>query len=123
SMLGYTAEELLGLTIYDVVAHDPESIDDFLERTRQSKHCQVGERRHRRKDGSLVDVEVSINLISHGDRDILCTVVHDITERKRTERELRESDERYRTVIEQASEAIFIVDADSKRILEANATF
>src|SRR5439155_21896697 len=104
-MLGYTAEELLGLTIYDVVAHDRESIDSFLQRTLEDKHYYIGERQHRRKDGSLVDVEVSMNLISHSGRDILCTVVHDITERKRTERELRESEERYRTVVEHASEA------------------
>src|SRR5438067_10437659 len=37
-MLGYTAEDLLGLTIYDVVAHDRESIDGFLQRTLQAEH-------------------------------------------------------------------------------------
>src|SRR6184192_2697933 len=41
-MLGYTAEELLGLTIYDVVAHDRESIDSFLQQTLQSKQYYIG---------------------------------------------------------------------------------
>jgi PAS domain S-box-containing protein len=56
-----------------------------LERSR----CVSGEWRHRRKDGSLVDVEVSANVIIEGGREVVCMVVRDITELKRTEKELR----------------------------------
>jgi signal transduction histidine kinase len=48
-----------------------------------------GEWRHRRKDGSLVDVEVNANVITEDGREVVCMVVRDITERKRTEEELR----------------------------------
>jgi PAS domain S-box-containing protein len=53
-------------------------------------------------------------------------VVHvavNITHRKRAEAALKESEERYHAVIEQASESIFLFDVDTKRILEANAAF
>jgi light-regulated signal transduction histidine kinase (bacteriophytochrome) len=52
-----------------------------------------GERRHLRKDGSLVDVEVSANVVSYGGREIICMVVRDVTERKRAEEELRQLNE------------------------------
>src|SRR5437764_80702 len=47
----------------------------------------------------------------------------DILERQRAEAALRESEQRYRAVVQQASESIFLVDAGTKKILEANAAF
>ncbi len=88
-MLGYTIGELLELTLYDVVAHDRESIDRNVARILKEGRYSVGERQYRCKDGSLVDVEVSINSISHGGREVLCAVVHDITERKRAEERVK----------------------------------
>jgi two-component system, cell cycle sensor histidine kinase and response regulator CckA len=53
-----------------------------------------------------------------------CAVLYnDITERKRTEQAIRESELRYRSVIEQTAEGVFLVDAHTKRILEANRAF
>src|SRR5215210_5796591 len=92
-LLGYTAQDMLGLglTLYDVVAHDRESIDDYVSQILQERVHFIGERRHRRKDGSLVDVEVSSSVISYGDGEALCVVVHDITERKRSAERLQRS--------------------------------
>ena len=44
----------------------------------------------------------------------------DLTERKKAEEELRESEGRYRTMVEQAAEDIVRFDVESKRVLEAN---
>ena len=49
-----------------------------------------GEREYRRKDGSLVSVEASAGVITYGRRKALCTVVRDVTERKRVEAQLQE---------------------------------
>src|SRR5215210_3074845 len=86
NLLGYTAQDMLGLglTLYDVVAHDRKSIDQYLEQILEEGIQFIGERRHRRKDGSLVDVEVSSSVISYGGGEALCVIVHDITERKRS---------------------------------------
>ncbi len=89
NLLGYAAAEIPGLTLYDIVAHDRESIDNNARRVLTQGHHFIGERRFRCKDGSLVDVEVSVNLISHGGREVLCAVVRDITGRKRAEEVLR----------------------------------
>ena len=45
----------------------------------------VGERRHRCKDGTLVDVEIGVITITYGDREVFCSIVHDVTERKERE--------------------------------------
>ena len=87
--LGYALEELKGMTLYDVVAHERESIDRNVERiTREGQHS-IGERQYRRKDGSLADMEVHTSVVPYGSRKALCIVAHDITERKRADAELR----------------------------------
>jgi PAS domain S-box-containing protein len=88
NLLGYTSEEILRLTLYDLVPYPRKSMDCYVERVLERMSYVSGERRHRRKDGSLVDVEVSANLISYGGREALCIIVRDITERKRAEEEL-----------------------------------
>src|SRR5918997_5262652 len=83
--LGYTEEELRSMTLYDIVAADRKSIDSNVRRILEQKHRSVGERKYRRKDGSLVDVEVSANTILRNGRETLCVVAHDVTQRKRRE--------------------------------------
>ena len=83
--LGYTEEELRSMTLYDIVAADRKSIDSNIRLILEQKQRSVGERKYRRKDGSLVDVEVSVSTILRNGRETLCDVAHDITERKRRE--------------------------------------
>jgi PAS domain S-box-containing protein len=122
-MLGYAAEELLGIEVYDFVAHPRENVDATIERTLEQRRRVVGERRYRRKDGSLLDVEVGVSVISLDGRDVICTIVRDVTERKRNEEALRQSEKLYRTVIEQATENICLVDIETRRIVESNTAF
>ncbi|MFH0871339.1 MAG: response regulator [bacterium] len=87
-MLGYTAEEVQGLSIYDFVAANREEIDrrfqDILnEKVPFSYECQ-----YRRKDGSLVEVWVSANLIFYGEKKVVSTLVRDLTEKKAQEAHL-----------------------------------
>ena len=48
----------------------------------------LGERRFRRKDGSFVDVEISVNLISYRGKKVFCVIARDITPRKLAEKQL-----------------------------------
>src|ERR687897_2603452 len=88
-LLGYSPEEILYLTLYDLLPCSREDTDSYVGRVLERSRYVSGEWRHRRKDGSLVDVEVSANVIIEGGREVVCMVVRDITERKRTEEELR----------------------------------
>jgi PAS domain S-box-containing protein len=111
-MLGYNAEELRGMHIHDLVAHDPKNIDSVFQSVLDKGHRFIGERRYRRKDGSTMDVETSATVVSYDGREVLCTVVRDITERKRAEDKLREVEERYRTLVEQIPAVTYIREAN-----------
>ena len=114
--LGYSEAELRSMRLYDVVAADQESIDANVRRILEHNNPFVGERKYRRKDGSLVDVEVSASTILLDGRETLCAVAHDVTERARAQRLL---EERLATLSRIASS--LTIDAPVERTLEALA--
>ena len=89
--LGYTADELRGLRLYDIVAHEPESVDRNVRHTLEEKRSRIGERKYRRKDGSLADVDVYAGVVPHAGKVALSVIAHDVSGRKRTEENLRRS--------------------------------
>ena len=122
-MLGYAAEELLGMEVYDFVAHPRKNVDATIDRTLEQRRRVVGGRMYRRKDGTLLDVEVGVSVISLEGRDVICTIVRDVTERKKNEEALKQSERLYRTVIEEVTENICLVDVETRRIVESNPAF
>jgi len=104
-MSGYTVEELLTLRISDLDAH--ESDHDAAAHNQRIRE-QRGDRfetRHRRKDGTLFDVEVSAQYLPDGGGRFV-GFLRDITARKRAESVIRESEERFRSLSEQALSAV-----------------
>jgi PAS domain S-box-containing protein len=65
-LLGYSPEEMPYLTLYDLVPYSREDTDSYVGRLLDQSRYVSGGWRHRRKDGSLVDVEVSANVILDG---------------------------------------------------------
>lgn len=122
-MLGYTEGELRGMEVHDFVAHPREDVEATIRRTLERKRRLVGDRRYRRKDGTLLDVEVGVSVISYGGREVICTIVRDVTERKKKDEALRQSERLYRAVVEQATENIFLVDVETLRVVESNSAF
>jgi PAS domain S-box-containing protein len=118
-MLGYAPEELLGMEVYDFVAHPRENVDATIGRTLELRRRVVGERKYRRKDGSLIDVEVGVSVISHDGRDVICTIVRDVTERKRAEEALARSENRLRQIFETEPECVKVLGTDGS-LLEMN---
>jgi len=87
-LLGYTEEELIGMSLYDIVADQRAQVARNLRRAVRRGQYAVGERRYRRKDGALVIVEGSATTLRNDHGTLLCIIVRDITERRRVEAEL-----------------------------------
>ncbi|MFB8794796.1 MAG: PAS domain S-box protein [Microcoleus sp.] len=120
NLLNYSPDAILQLTIYDIVAYSKDLIDDNIELLLTDQQFRIGEVLYRRRDGSCVDVEVSGSVISYGGREIICTVVRDITERKQAEAELRASEERYRLLFKNNPHPMWVYDLDTLQFIAVN---
>jgi len=88
-LFDYTEEEFAQLTIEQVLSYEGEAAGDIIQQILAQKQMNVGERRYRRRDGSILYVEVNSSLLHYQGRDVICLVVHNITRRKRAEEALQ----------------------------------
>src|SRR5215217_7841430 len=120
SLLGYSPEEISYLTLYDLLPYSREDTDSYVGGVLDQSRYVSGEWRHRRKDGSLVDVDVSANVIFDVGREVVCMVVRDITERKRTENELhllnQELAERARELHRMVRRIVAVQEEERRRV-------
>src|SRR5229473_2747383 len=110
---GYSREEFLSLTIKDL--HPSEDIPSVLEMVaRMSADIRgAGVWRHRKKDGNLIDVEITSHPIVYGGREARLVVATDITQRKQAEEALRQSEERFRLMVSGVKDyAIYLLDPE-----------
>jgi len=119
-LLDYSPDAISQLTIYDIIAYSKDLIDNNIELLLTDKQFRLGEVLYRRRDGSCVDVEVSGSVISYGGREIICTVVRDITERKQAEAELRASEERYRLLFKNNPHPMWVYDLETLEFIAVN---
>lgn len=106
-MLGYSRDELLRLSVKDVECTLlPEARADVHRRA--SKGIVSVEGMHRRKDGSTFPVEIRLTSLRPSHSHLLLAVVRDTTERKQAEQALRDSEERYRQLVELSPDSIII---------------
>ncbi len=118
-MLGYERDDLLSLSVLDI---DPEfSMDrweEFIETVHEQGSATI-ETTHCRKDRSTFPVEIQVSYVSL-DQEYHIATVRDITERKEREQEIKAARKRYRTLISEAPDPIFVADAETGKIVETN---
>ena len=89
---GYTREEFLAMSITDI--RPDEDVEKLLANLRGGDigSPDPGVWRHRRKDGSVIDVEITAGRIVHEGRDASLVAAHDVTERRRMQERLAEAE-------------------------------
>ena len=123
SLYGYAPSEVVGHSFSGLVHPDdlPGGVEKF--QTLISGQATTGEYRILTTSGEIRHVLTSNRPIYEGDRVVGAQgVMTDITERKQAEEALRESEERYRSVVENANEAIYIAQGEMLRFVNAKAT-
>ena len=117
----FTAEELTSTPVLDlIVAEDravaSENIRRRLEGTVESIHYAL---RMIRRDGKVIDVEVHGGRAGYNGQPAVLGTLLDVTERKRAEEALRQAEQKYRSIFDNASEGIFQTTRDGT-FLSAN---
>jgi diguanylate cyclase (GGDEF)-like protein/PAS domain S-box-containing protein len=118
--LGYAREELLGMNMADVEVSLPRGSLVGSWRKMAPGVPLVIDGIHRRKDGTTFPVDVRVGLFKSGERPLLLTLARDVTERRRAEQALKESEKLLRQLFERSADALFLYGGDG-RIIDCNS--
>ncbi len=117
-MLGYDRTAIGRLSVFDFdVQMDAETFRENTRRLIALQNTVLRETRHRRSDGRIIYVEVSVRIFELDGQSYGCASSRDISERMRA----RASEERYRRLFESARDGILILDAETGLIVDANS--
>ena len=116
---GYSRAEFLDMTIMDIRPEDDVELLNGYIADGNSELDHAGEWRHRKKDGSVISVEITSNRVNFAGRAAEFVLANDITERKKAEDALRISEDRYRDLVDNSHELICTHDLDG-RVLSVN---
>jgi two-component system, cell cycle sensor histidine kinase and response regulator CckA len=118
----FAVEEITGTSVFDLALVEArDELRDSLQQTFATGRTASRELVAIHPDGDTRWYSTHTGPVRHGGRVVAAVVVaRDVTDRRRTEGELRESEARYRIMIEHAPEAIVIIDGGSAQFVDAN---
>ncbi|MGC9195267.1 MAG: PAS domain S-box protein [Syntrophobacteraceae bacterium] len=108
---GWPKERLKQMRVYDINTLSAEEVGREMAKARALEKVHF-EFRHRLADGSIRDVDVFSSKIAVRGKELLHTIIHDITERKQAREILNKERRRFRQILDQFPYGIYIVDAD-----------
>ncbi len=118
SFYGWRYKDLIRKKITQINMLEDEEVFDRIEKVRQQKQKHFFFK-HQLASGEIRDVEVYSSPIEIRGQKVLYSIIHDITERKKAEISLKESEDKFRSMMEAMSDAAFIC-SPGYRITYAN---
>ena len=112
SLHGYEEHEFMNINLHELDVPESESLIE--ERIRQIEETgeAIFEVSHYHKDGTSFPLEVCTKIFSWGGEPAILSIATDITERRRTEEALHESQKKYRVLADNVNDVIFTLDMD-----------
>lgn len=113
---GYTREEFLNMDISKIrKSSDVERLDRFMD-TNVSEYTFAGEWQHLLKNGEIIDVEIYSHTIDFDNKKAKLVVVYDVTEKKKAQTGLIESEEKFRQIAENIQDVFWMSDPKINKI-------
>lgn len=122
-MIGYSVSEALAMTAYEFIDDDRDSIDIRAASLRKGELAPTSHRRFRRKDGSVLDGEINVTVISYGGKDVFCTTVRDIAERKLAEAALRQAHHELEAKVQERTAELEQQRIFLRQVIDLNPSF
>ncbi len=98
--VGYSRDELLTMTVHDIDPQFTKEVWPDHWKEVKERHSFSLESVHKHRDGSTFPVEITVNFVEFEGQEFNCAFAHDITARKQAEKNLQESEEKYRAIFE-----------------------
>jgi len=119
-IFGYDKKEILELKLIDLLLEDFHRIIPDAVNGSEITGDKIVERLFKRKDGTLFSSEVATRKFKLGNEERLIVYIRDITERKKAEKALKESEENFRTLVNNTLDGILILNFEGE-VITANA--
>jgi len=116
---GYTKEELTSMSIQQINMLGEEDVKKEIDKAKSNQKIFF-EFKHKTADGSIRDVEVFTSIIESNGSQYLHSIIHDVTESKKAKDALKQSEEDYRTLFNQAHDPIIVFLPENEIILDVN---
>jgi len=116
-LLGYSEDEIPGLSLYDIVISRKEMIDASIRKVLRDGTYIYGLRHYRHKNGSVIDVEISGTLIHYGEAQVVMVNLRNVTERRKAEEKLRNQAMQLKEqaeLLDIAEDAIIVLDMEDR---------
>lgn len=117
--LGFSRDELLSLSISAIHPEEMEQFLSFCKLVRKEGSGWTNELTCKTKDNTFLPTEMSASYATINGKACMIAIVRDISERKKAEKNLRESEETYRDLFESAFDVVFMVDKN-KNFVDIN---
>lgn len=111
---GFSRQEFLGMTIKDI--RPPEEAPALLGHLAVTREGfdDAGTWKHRKKDGTIIDVEITSHTLPFLGRKAELVLANDVTERTRLEKAIRHASDEWRATFDAMTEAVALLDADGR---------
>ncbi len=120
-VLGYSKKELLGIGLYGIDSTLKKENIIALAKAMPTDELHIFETSHTAKNGRTFPVEVYSSLVTYQGKQLILSIARDITERRLAVEALKTSEEKFRSIFDNASDGMFLLDVKTRKFIINNA--